>query len=63
MPYEIKHDIEGCSGYAVVVQGGSKIMGCHGTKAEAMKQLAALHMNDPDAKKIWDGTFSPKLEK
>jgi hypothetical protein len=47
MPWHVAHDIEGCSGYAVVKDADSEIEGCHETEAEAMKQMAALYANEP----------------
>ena len=55
MPYEIKHDVENCSGYAVVLQTTGKIVGCHSTKSDAIKHLAALQINvvDAETKKLF----------
>jgi len=52
MPYEIKHDIEGCSGYAVVLKTTGKIVGCHKTKDDATKHLIALKINVEEAEKV-----------
>jgi len=50
MPYEIKHNIEGCSGYAVVLSNSGKIVTCHPDKESALKHLAALEINVEEAK-------------
>ena len=55
MPYEIKHDIEGCSGYAVVLKTTGKIVGCHKTKEDATKHLVALKINVEDMEKMQFG--------
>lgn len=55
MPWHIAHNVEGCSGYAVVQDSNSKIVGCHKTKQDAERQLAALHINVHK----WDGAFIP----
>jgi phage I-like protein len=46
MPYEIRRGLPGCSGYAVVKQGTSKVLGCHPTREKAKAQLAALYANE-----------------
>lgn len=50
MPYEIKHNIQGCSGYAVVLKDSGKIVTCHPDKNSALKHLAALEINVEEAK-------------
>lgn len=45
MPYEIKHNIKGCSGYAVVKKTDGSIVGCHSNKKDAAKHLVALKIN------------------
>ena len=50
MPYEIRHNIEGCSGYAVVLKDSGKIVTCHPDKTSALKHLAALEINVEEAK-------------
>lgn len=50
MPYEIRHNIEGCSGYAVVLSKTGKIVTCHPDKKSALKHLAALEINVEEAK-------------
>jgi len=52
MPYELgEKGSHGCSGYPVVKIATGEVMGCHPTAKDAGKQLAALHINEPDAKK------------
>lgn len=66
MPYEIKQDVEGCSGYAVVLQTTGKVVGCHQTKDDAVKHLAALRINveEAETKKLFfsGGSQSFKVE-
>ena len=50
MPYEIKHNIPGCSNYAVVLKTSGKIVTCHPDKQSALKHLAALEINVEEAK-------------
>ena len=53
MPYRIsgKGDGLGCKeGYAVYNADNGKVMGCHPTRLDAEKQIAALHANVMDAK-------------
>lgn len=53
MPYHIgDKGTHGCSGYPVVKDSDSTVMGCHKTKASAQKQLAALYANEPEASKV-----------
>lgn len=52
MPYHIgERGSYGCSGYPVVKDSTGEVMGCHETAGKAGKQLAALHINEPDAEK------------
>ena len=66
MPYHIAHDVEGCSGYAVVKDDDGEVMGCHDTEQEAKDQLAALHANEggeADAavqKEEWHAIIAPE---
>lgn len=57
MPWHIANDIEGCSGYAVVKDDDGKIVGCHPTKSDAEKQLAALYSSEITNKFNCDGTI------
>jgi hypothetical protein len=52
LPYEIKQDVEGCSGYAVVLKTTGKIVGCHKTKEDATKHLVALKINVEDKEEM-----------
>jgi 3-oxoacyl-ACP reductase-like protein len=49
MPYDIRSNYGGCSGYAVVGPGGD-VKGCHATRGEAVAQQRALYANEPEAK-------------
>lgn len=52
MPYHIgERGSHGCSGYPVVKTSTGEVMGCHETAGKAGAQLAALHINEPDAAK------------
>ena len=58
MPYELgEKGTYGCSGYPVVKIATGEVMGCHPTAKDAGKQLAALHINEPNANKA-DGPTS-----
>ena len=53
MPYHIggKGDSLGCKGgYGVIDSDTGEVVGCHPTRLDAEKQLAALHANVADAK-------------
>lgn len=51
MPYEIgEKGTHNCSGFPVVNSDTGKVMGCHKTKEEAKKQLAALYIHVEDVK-------------
>jgi Zn-finger nucleic acid-binding protein len=52
MPYNIKRNYGGCSGYAVVSDSG-KIAGCHKTQSGARAQQKALYANVSDVKKSY----------
>ena len=51
MPYELRRNAPGCSGYAVVLKTTGKVVGCHKTKDDAVKQLIALKINVEDKEK------------
>ena len=52
MPYHIgERSSHGCSGYPVVKDSTGEVMGCHDSAKKAGAQLAALHINEPDAAK------------
>ena len=52
MPYHISNEMEDCAGWAVVKDETSEIMGCHITEDDALAQLAALHINEPEARAV-----------
>jgi len=52
MPYHLSNEMQDCSGWAVVKDETSEIMGCHQTRAEALKQLAALHAAEPSMRAV-----------
>lgn len=47
MPWHIETDHAGCDGYAVVKDEGSELVGCHRTRIQALAQLAALNIAEP----------------
>jgi HK97 family phage prohead protease len=49
MPWHLDSNHAGCSGWAVVLDAGSKVVGCHPTKAKAQAHLAALNANVKEA--------------
>ena len=49
MPWHIETDNAGCSGYAVVKDENGEIEGCHRTRSQAERQLAALYAAEPQA--------------
>jgi hypothetical protein len=56
MPYELgEKGSHGCSGYPVVKIATGEVMGCHPTAKDAGRQLAALHINEPNANKADTG--------
>jgi len=56
MPYDIKRNYGGCSGYAVVGPGGVK--GCHPSRRAAIEQQRALYAAEADSKKMHDGAIT-----
>ena len=47
MPYSVgAKGSYGCSGYPVVKDGTSDVMGCHDTRASAVRQIAAIEANE-----------------
>lgn len=63
MPWHVAHNIQGCSGYAVVKDDDGKIVGCHPTKSDAEAQLAALYASENKTNKdasSWNGVFLGK---
>lgn len=59
MPYSVgAQGTHGCSGYPVIKTKTGEVMGCHPTINDAQAQLAALHINEPDAEKA-DSSILP----
>lgn len=52
MPYHISNEMQDCVGWAVVKDATDEIMGCHKTEKDALAQLAALHINEPEARAV-----------
>lgn len=52
MPYSVTNENSDCSGWAVVKDSTGEIMGCHETEQDALDQLAALHINEPEARQV-----------
>lgn len=52
MPWHIETGHPDCGGYAVVKDSDGKLVGCHRTRADARKQLAALNIAEPQARDI-----------
>ena len=48
MPWEIKQNYGGCTGYAVVKEGTTEVEGCHSSRSAAQKQMAALYASETD---------------
>lgn len=49
MPWHIESDNAECAGYAVVKDANGEVEGCHRTRAQAERQLAALYAAEPNA--------------
>lgn len=54
MPWEIKRNVAGCKGYAVVKQGSNELVGCHAGKSAATAHMRALYSSEADAQKMKD---------
>jgi hypothetical protein len=53
MPYSVGAEgSHGCSGYPVIKIATGEVMGCHPSVEDANKQLAALHINEPETTKV-----------
>jgi len=48
MPYSILTDSPDCDGYAVVKTGTTRVLGCHRTRREAARQIAAIEANEAE---------------
>lgn len=44
MPYSVVNDSPDCAGWAVIKDSTGEVMGCHGSKAAADKQLTAINI-------------------
>jgi Na+-translocating ferredoxin:NAD+ oxidoreductase RNF subunit RnfB len=53
MPYGVKQNVAGCTGYAVVNDEG-ELKGCHPGKSAAMAQMRALYAATADEQKMKD---------
>lgn len=52
MPYQIGDlGSYGCEGYPVIVEGTSRVVGCHKTREAAERHMRALYANVPEASK------------
>lgn len=61
MPWHIAHNVEGCSGYAVVKDDDGKVVGCHPSEKDAQAQLAALYASENKVSK-WHNAFLPETD-
>jgi len=52
MPWNIKQNVSGCKGFAVLKEGTNELVGCHPSKTRAAAHLRALYASEADAKKI-----------
>lgn len=50
MPWHIETDNPDCTGYAVVKDEDGEVEGCHRTRGQAERQLAALYAAEPEAR-------------
>jgi len=48
MPWHISSDHAGCDGYAVVKDDTDEVVGCHRTREEASRHMAALYASESD---------------
>lgn len=48
MPWHIEDENPGCSGFAVVKDDDGEVEGCHRTREQAERQLAALYASEDD---------------
>lgn len=62
MPYDIRQNYRGKSGYSVVGPDGT-VRGTHRTRREAIEQQRALYAAENQAKKgFWGGLFVNKRQ-
>lgn len=52
MPWEIKRNVAGCKGYAVVKQGSGELVGCHPSQSRANAHLKALYASEANSKQV-----------
>lgn len=50
MPWHIETDNPECAGFAVVKDGTTEVEGCHRTRTQAERQMAALYASEPQAR-------------
>jgi len=50
VPWHIEADNPDCQGFAVVKDGTSEVEGCHRTRSQAERQMAALYAAEPEAR-------------
>ena len=50
MPWHIETDNPDCAGFAVVKDGTTEVEGCHRTRTQAERQMAALYASEPEAR-------------
>jgi hypothetical protein len=55
MPWEIKRNYSGCSGYAVVKKPDGELEGCHSSRDAAMSQMRALYASEGEMGKSEHG--------
>lgn len=55
MPWHIEPDNELCNGFAVVKDSTGELEGCHRTERQALAQLAALNIAEPDEERLASG--------
>jgi hypothetical protein len=55
MPYNVgEKGSYGCTGYPVVKEGTSEVMGCHDTAEAAGRQIAAIEANENKSDSVWE---------
>jgi len=62
MPWHIEANNPGCSGYAVVKDENGEIEGCHRTRGQAERQLAALNIAESEARSPYSPTQEMRQE-
>lgn len=59
MPWHIAQDRDECEGFAVIKDETDEIVGCHTSRVDALKHLAALYASEPEARAV---SFTPTKE-